>query len=237
MMMKRLLLSAAALLILGVALLVSSPSPMAQFSPSLRFGMPAAGGTPTTWDATLGCVTGGAIALSGGNLSAVNVSGQNLGDWCTIRSTNTKTTGNLYVELTVQAGITSTATWGIGFCNASATTTTGSGNYLGIDTNGVGQYPIANSGVYYNGSSIGSGPAISDTSSHVYQLGIGLTAGAIKMAVDGGSVSTVSTTIPTGANYVCVSFSGENFVSPITADFGHTSFTYTPFATYSAWGN
>lgn len=157
---------------------------------------------------------GSNVTLTGSDLIAQVASGTYSG----VRSTIGKSSGKWYCEITIG---TATGSECIGFANVSANVS----GYpdLSSTTNAIVMVPNGN--IIKNGSIVGADGGIS--SSDIISLAMDFDSGSISWRRNGGTWATISSGLPASPLYIAVgSFSGTT--ATMTANFGATSFTYTP---------
>ncbi len=204
-------------------------------------GAPTAGGgggAATTWDTGFN----GGLTLSNGNLTATS----NVASFKTTRSTTSKTTGKVYLEVTNTLFDTNGFIMGVGTSSAS------SGNFPGTDASAYGfQCAAGGDGEeYYNNSYVGS-PWASCVQGDVVGVAIdvdnkliwlkNLTIGSGWNSATGGtqdpgtgqgglSMSSIS-----GAFYFMWGGLDNPGHNSATVNFGATSFTGTAPSGFSVW--
>lgn len=165
--------------------------------------------TYATWNPTDKAAN---ITLSGGNLTAVGITSQD-----NVRATIAKTSGKWYWEITPSGSITSFA---VGVTTGATTLTTAFTDQAGYGVNDVGQKGHA--GSYIGGYT----PAYS--AGDVISVLLDLDGGTIVIWKNGVSYGTMYTGL-SGSFYPAV-----QGYTILTANFGATSFSYTPPAGYNA---
>jgi hypothetical protein len=174
-----------------------------------------------TWDPL---TMGSYLTLSNGNLTATTGNG---GSWSSVFATAGKATGKWYWEITITADG--------GFYLSTGVSTrdglTGSlSNFVGSDTYGYGY--VNNNGHKYNNNA-GSTYGATYTSGDVIGVAFDADNHTIEFFKNNTSQGVAYTGMIAGTYYPVMSL--YTVVSPsaiIVADFGHTSFVYSPPSTF-----
>lgn len=157
---------------------------------------------------------GAGITLSGGDLTAVTDASSDDG----VRSTVSKSAGKWYWEITCSAGGNGVA----GVANASASNTA----YFGGTDDSLAL--IGNTGnILKNGSIVGTSAAFGP--GDIVSIAYDADAGTVEFRVNNASSATISGgNVPTGALFAAAGGSGGVVSTTLDANFGATSFTYSP---------
>lgn len=176
----------------------------------------------TTWNPS---DKGAGVTLSGGNLGvSVLASGTD-----SVRATASEASAKRYFELAITSGTGAGMNLAVGVANASAAIT---GTFLGGDANAM-VYRGSDGAVKQNATTratfatFGSGDTIG--------VAFDATARTVSFYKNNVLQGTLSTNVPTGALYPVTGGEGGGTATAGTANFGATTFTYTPPTGYSGF--
>lgn len=187
--------------------------------------------------------TGTLMTLSGGNLVATGGSGSNPNAGMT-RSIASHSTGKFYSEHAITADTATSFGFGFGVANASQTLNGTDSTRLGNTANGICAYSSSGD-VFYNGSNVGGCPNF--TTGAVVGMAVDLGAQLFWVTVDGTNWNAGGTANPatgvggysfsglTGAVFAAIDISADGSAGTATANFGATSYAFTPPSGFGNW--